>query len=276
MTLLSAGQFVYNPPSMSDAADNPTPPPSLPAFARIAAATSLGVALLLLAAGYLSAVSVLQQVRPALLEKILRCPPDEAYRHPVFVILCIAICLNLLLATILRIPLRLRSVGAWLSHLGVLVLAGGAGYYGLTAQNGQCGSDWIEGGGWSEITDFLPVQGHRYLEAVKLPEPIYIEKAIYETYPGSVMPKDYICKLVIGRGNSTRRETLSLNHPVAVGPYQISQGSWRPQGSPQPQQIIFSVASRPGIGIVWLGMALTVLGMLWAYYVKPLLRRARA
>ena len=101
-----------------------------------------------------------------------------------------------------------------------------------------------------------------------LPQTLQVLKARYFTWPGSVVPKDYVCDAAIGG----RDETISLNHPVYVGPYQLSQGSWADDPH-NPDRIFFSVATRPGLPLVWAGCVLICLGFPLAFYVKPLLAR---
>jgi cytochrome c biogenesis factor len=61
-----------------------------------------------------------------------------------------------------------------------------------------------------------------------------------------------------------------------AGRFQVTQGSWLPQSDPaHPMQIVFQVATRPMIGIVWLGMGMTVAGMLLGFYVKPIFAKRR-
>ena len=111
---------------------------------------------------------------------------------------------------------------------------------------------------------------------VALPATINVRDAIYETYPASGIPKDYICRLDISSGAQRRSETLSLNNPVMVGGFQFSQGSWAPPGQKEPTQIVFGAASRPALPAIWLGCLLICLGMPYAFYIKPLLMRRRA
>jgi hypothetical protein len=88
------------------------------------------------------------------------------------------------------------------------------------------------------------------------------------------VPKDYRCDVEVAQGGSTRRASLSLNHPVNVGKYQLTQSSWRPNPR-RPTAIVLGDASRPGLPIVWTGLALIVFGMPLAFYLKPLLRRGK-
>ena len=106
----------------------------------------------------------------------------------------------------------------------------------------------------------------------ELPATLHVRRAEYQTYPGSQIPKDYRCDIEIVAGGQRRRETLSLNHPVTVGKFQFSQGSWG--GDPHdPSQIQLGAASRPGLWVIWTGCVMICLGFPVAFYVKPLLGR---
>ena len=96
-------------------------------------------------------------VWPEWLARLLGTAPDGVYRHWLPVGLGALLCLSILIATIVRIPLRLRHAGAWCSHLGVLVLAAGAAWYAIGSVSGYCvnqlrrvhsgsGSEWIPTG----------------------------------------------------------------------------------------------------------------------------------
>jgi hypothetical protein len=105
---------------------------------------------------------------------------------------------------------------------------------------------------------------------------VEIVQAHAEWYGGTTssgrMPRDYICTLRI---DGTRQATLRLNEPVQVGRYRISQGSWLPSAD-NPRAIVLLVASRPGIGIIYTGLAMVAAGFPWALWVKPWLLRRRA
>lgn len=108
-----------------------------------------------------------------------------------------------------------------------------------------------------------------------LPQTVSVESAEYQTYGGSFVPKDYRCRLRIGQGAEARTETMGLNHPVYVGGYQLSQNVWLPTPD-QPNEIVFGVASRPGLPMIWIGCVMIVLGFPYAFYVKPRLLKRRA
>jgi len=90
---------------------------------------------------------------------------------------------------------------------------------------------------------------------------------------GTASPKDYRCRIEVSREQRTSRETVSLNHPASVGQYRLTHNIW--DSFDDPRQIVFNVNSRPGMWLVWAGMALIAAGLPWAFYVKPLLLRRR-
>jgi len=112
-------------------------------------------------------------------------------------------------------------------------------------------------------------------ERVALPATLQVARAEYQTYPASGIPKDYRCDVEIVSGGMRRRETLSLNNPVHVGAFQVSQGSWA-RDPHRPTRIFLSAATRPGLWAIWTGCVLICLGLPVAFYVKPLLARRRS
>ncbi len=132
-----------------------------------------GVALLLATAGYLSIVSVMAQVAPRTLERILGCDVGDVYSHPVLFVLFVLVGLVMLLATLLYVRLDLAHAGAWLSHSGIVTLIVGAAGYALLVQQGQCITIRIDDAGldaspsvqppgppqWSPIGYFEPIHG---------------------------------------------------------------------------------------------------------------------
>ena len=108
-----------------------------------------------------------------------------------------------------------------------------------------------------------------------LPGKFIVDKAEYEAYPGSVVPKDYRCEVRIVADGRTEKAVLGLNEPVMVGPYQFTQYQWLPSATAA-RQILFSVASRPALPVIWLGCWLICLGMPYGFYVKPLVLKWQA
>jgi len=85
---------------------------------------------------------------------------------------------------------------------------------------------------------------------------------------------DYACLLEVAAppGGPPKLVECRLNRPAAVGGLRVYQSTWSP-GPEAPEEVVFLVASRPGIRAVWLGCILACLGLPYAFYVKPLLLR---
>ncbi len=152
----------------------------------------------------------------------------------------------------------------------------------------------LELGDWSSTSD-LPLQGYAHLRPfqlvevpggrvvylnfarrrVSLPATVQITDAQFLTYPGMAMPRDYVCDVLLYKDERESRTKISLNNPLHVGPFQLSQNTWRPAGNPRPQQIILGAATRPALPIIWTGCAMVVAGFLYAFYVKPIILRRR-
>jgi len=110
----------------------------------------------------------------------------------------------------------------------------------------------------------------------RLPRAFTIVQMRYKTYPGSGIPRDYLCTLAAldERGQPAEHLTCGLNRPADLGPVRLYQDEWRP-GPEDPQEAIFLVRSRPGLWAVWLGCGLICVGIPYAFYVKPVLLRRR-
>ncbi|MCE5328542.1 MAG: hypothetical protein LLG01_19235 [Planctomycetaceae bacterium] len=108
---------------------------------------------------------------------------------------------------------------------------------------------------------------------VDLPATVQVTATQYLTHPGTSVPQDYICDVTIAAGGQRRQETLRLNEPVQVGAYQLSQGSWQSGPDGRVATIRLLVASRPGLWLIWTACAMICAGLLYGFYVKPLLTR---
>jgi hypothetical protein len=74
----------------------------------------------------------------------------ELFRFWPFEAMCAALCLNIIVATAVRLPLAWRCLGAWCSHAGILLLAAGAMWYTAAGVSGDSISVRTRGG-WSPI-----------------------------------------------------------------------------------------------------------------------------
>ncbi len=124
----------------------------------------------------------------------------------------------------------------------------------------------------------IPLPGGRTLRLafaptrIPLGQTLHVLDAEFVTQPGSVVPRDYRCTIRVG---GRERRTLSLNNPLHLGPWQMTQGSWLPDPR-EPEVLIFETATRPGLPVIWTGCVLICLGIPYAFYIKPLIRRRRA
>ncbi|MBT3198376.1 MAG: hypothetical protein HN350_00510 [Phycisphaerales bacterium] len=117
-------------------------------------------------------------------------------------------------------------------------------------------------------------------EWLELPEPIKIVRHEFKTAPASRMPEDYICDMDIGSGVHTRKATLKLNFPISIGSYRLHQSTWQPKAETpsnynDPAAIVLGVADRPGIWLIFVGSIMLCAGFPYAFYIKPLILRAR-
>jgi hypothetical protein len=116
--------------------------------------TWVGVALLGIIAVYLSLASTLPLPLARLMGVEVLSVDDsvhvELFRYWPFVAMCLALCVNIAVATSFRLPLAWRSLGAWCCHIGMLVLAAGAMWYTLRSVSGDSVSIRTREG-WSPI-----------------------------------------------------------------------------------------------------------------------------
>jgi hypothetical protein len=118
-----------------------------------------------------------------------------------------------------------------------------------------------------------------------------------QPYPGSDIPLDYVSELRVEKLDEDRRPTgvgtvarTKLNDPMYYMGYKLSQSGWDPgdpndpnkdrrdaQGRFTNQQrfSIIGVGNNRGIMVIALGSVLVVVGIPWAFYVKPLLIRRK-
>ncbi len=95
-----------------------------------------------------------------------------------------------------------------------------------------------------------------------------------ESYPGSRMASTYESTVRVDDPEQGTFETLiSMNHPFHHRGYIFFQSSFV-EG--RPMMSIFSVARAPGLPLVYLGVVLIGVGIIWMFYVKPYLAKRQA
>jgi ResB-like family len=109
---------------------------------------------------------------------------------------------------------------------------------------------------------------------VALPFQVQLMKFNSDKYPGSNMAATYESWVRVDdpeRGVSEHH--ISMNHPLHYRGYIFFQASFV-EG--EPMMSIFSVARSPGLPLVYVGVSLISLGVLWMFYVKPMMARRDA
>ncbi|MHC4981516.1 MAG: hypothetical protein ACYTGT_21270 [Planctomycetota bacterium] len=119
----------------------------------------------------------------------------------------------------------------------------------------------------------------------KLPSPAILEDFVLDTHIGgftgqnlSVLNWTSEVRFRDGDGWS-EIEHVSVNDPKENGGYWYFQAQWDP---PDPQRgygglnfTVLGVGNRHGVNVMLLGCCLSVLGMIYAFYVKPVIKRRR-
>lgn len=105
-----------------------------------------------------------------------------------------------------------------------------------------------------------------------LPGPIVLEQMEAHFFPGRQRVSDWHSYFRFGqRSGEVRRSMVRLNHTSRFGPWTLFQASEAPDHE---SYSVLGVGNRPGIWVMMLGCVLTALGMIYAFYVKPILKRA--
>jgi ResB-like family len=107
-----------------------------------------------------------------------------------------------------------------------------------------------------------------------LPFQVTLTRFNSDKYPGTSMAATYESFVRVNdpeKGVSEHH--ISMNHPLHYRGYIFFQASFV-EG--QPMMSIFSVASAPGLPLVYLGVVLIGTGVVWMFYVKPYLARRQA
>ena len=120
-------------------------------------------------------------------------------------------------------------------------------------------------------------------QRIRLPTPVALEDFQLEVFPGGTRERDYISLVrFLEKGEWGPIHEVHSNHPTEHDGWWYFQATWDP---PDPSRSYggmnytgLGVGNRHGVGVMLLGSILTVLGTLWAFYVKPvlLLRRRRS
>lgn len=112
-------------------------------------------------------------------------------------------------------------------------------------------------------------------------------------YPGTQMPRDFASVLELvdrDRPGESVVGASHLNHPLIHRGYKISQSGWDPGDASDPQKeeknadgrfvrqqryTIVGIGNNVAIQVIFVGSALAMLGIPWAFYVKPAIQQKR-
>ncbi|PYQ22367.1 MAG: hypothetical protein DMF81_12380, partial [Acidobacteria bacterium] len=145
----------------------------------------------------------------------------------------------------------------------------------LQGPRGRSNPEWVV---WTEARKVAWESGtatvaYRAPE-VALPFQVRLLRFNSDKYPGSSMAATYESWVRVDdpeRGVSEHH--ISMNHPLHYRGYIFFQASFV-EG--EPMMSIFSVARSPGLPLVYVGVGLISMGVLWMFYLKPMLARRDA
>jgi len=152
--------------------------------------------------------------------------------------------------------------------------------------------DYAYSGRFSFAPERIRLPGGRRVEVAfsrqrrELPAPIALEDFALDThvggYTGSVSTiRNYVSQLRFQDGGRwTDPRPISVNNPTEFGGYWYFQSTWDkpPQENPAGGLNFtgLGVGNRNGVYVQLAGCCLSVAGMIFAFYVKPMIRRRRA
>jgi hypothetical protein len=104
-----------------------------------------------------------------------------------------------------------------------------------------------------------------------LPATMALERFVLETDPGAQRERDFISHVRFYEdGDWSDVHTVRSNRPGAYGPFWFFQAQWDPGAE---ALTVLGVGNREGIGTMLAGVCLSVIGMLYSFYVRPWLSR---
>lgn len=172
---------------------------------------------------------------------------------------------NVAVSLFRRFNWKLHQSGFVMAHIGVLLLLLGSL---VTLQFGLDGQLALYEGESAQTFE----AGRN--QALGLPFGVTLLSFHRDRYTGSTMAASYESVVrVDDPERGTFEQRISMNKPLHYRGYVFFQSSFV-EGTPM--MSIFSVARAPGLPIVYLGTTLLCLGVVWMFYVNPLLARRMA
>lgn len=106
-----------------------------------------------------------------------------------------------------------------------------------------------------------------------LPSPVALDRFVLKTYPGGDQPSDYISRVRFDeKGAWSDVIEVRSNQPARHGDYWYFQSQYDPRTQ---SHTVLGVGNRVAVGWMLAGTCLSIAGMLYAFYVKPVLIRRR-
>ena len=135
-------------------------------------------------------------------------------------------------------------------------------------------------------TEGGPVEVVLSRKRVPLPNPIAMEDFKLDTHLGgftgnALTIRNYVSRLrFLESGKWTDPVAIAVNHPTEYGGYSYFQSEWdRPEANEAGSGMNFTglgIGNRHGVLMQLLGCCVAVAGMIFAFYVKPVIKRRRA
>ncbi len=108
-----------------------------------------------------------------------------------------------------------------------------------------------------------------------LPSPVALDRFVLQTYPGGDRESDFISRVSFQKedGSWSRLTEIRSNQPARHGDYWYFQSRWDPGTE---SHTVLGVGNRKGVHAMLAGVCISIAGMIYAFYVKPVIRRRRA
>lgn len=113
-----------------------------------------------------------------------------------------------------------------------------------------------------------------------LPAPVALEEFQLKTYPGGTRERDYVSLVRFGEAGAwSDAHEVRSNQPTAYKGLWFFQSTWDPPDSSANYGGMnytgLGVGNREGVRIMLGGTVLAIIGMIYAFYVKPIIKRRR-
>jgi hypothetical protein len=109
-----------------------------------------------------------------------------------------------------------------------------------------------------------------------LPAPIALDRFILETHTGGDRPADYISHIRFWENGKWVPEgdtiVVRSNHPAQKGDKWFFQAQWDPESQ---AHTVLGVGNRKGVHAMLAGVCISIAGMIYAFYFKPIIIRRR-